>query len=107
RGGNVCFFTGNAVCWQVSFEDNGRTMRCHKELTDDDPNYMTGDRSRLTSRWVDVKRPENSLTGVGWNQGGYHRSHDMHMDGSGAYTVKRAEHWVFEGTNLKNGADFG
>ena len=109
RGGNVAFFSGNSVCWQVRFEDNGRTMRCHKESSDEDPIFMEGDRRRVTARWVDknVNRPENLLTGVGWDQGGYHRSHGMLMDGSGAYTVKRPDHWVFEGTQLKSGDSFG
>lgn len=109
NGGNAAFFAGNAVCWQVRYEDGGRVMRCHKESGDEDPIFMTGDRRKLTARWIDkfVRRPENSLTGVGWEQGGYHRSHGMHMDGSGAYTVKRAEHWAFEGTELKDGDAFG
>ena len=55
----------------------------------------------------EVGWPENSFTGVGWDQGGYHRSHGQHVDGSGAYTVRRAEHWVFEGTGLKDGDTFG
>jgi hypothetical protein len=109
NGGNAAFFAGNAVCWQVRFEEEGRVMRCHKESSDEDPIFMTGDRRKLSARWIDkyVQRPENSLTGVGWDQGGYHRSHEMHMDGSGAYTVKRADHWVFEGTELKDGDNFG
>lgn len=109
RGGNVAFFSGNSVCWQVRFEDDGRTMRCHKEASDEDPLYMTGDHRLLTTRWNHplVNRPENYLTGVGWDYGGYHRSHGMHMDGSGAYTVRRADHWVFEGTGLRDGDAFG
>ncbi|GMV84086.1 MAG: hypothetical protein AMXMBFR7_52700 [Planctomycetota bacterium] len=108
-GGNVAFMTGNAVCWQVRFEDSGRTMRCHKEASDADPLYHTEQRHLTTARWnvPPVNRPENTLTGVGWDYGGYHRSHGMHMDGSGAYTVKRANHWVYEGTGLKDGDAFG
>ena len=30
RGGNVAFFSGNTVYWQVRYEDDGRTMVCHK-----------------------------------------------------------------------------
>lgn len=108
-GGNVAFFSGNSVCWQVRFEKGGRAMRCHKEAVDEDPEYLPGRHHLLTTRWSDprVGRPENYLTGVGWNQGGYHRSHGMHTEGSGAYTVRRAEHWVFEGTGLRDGDDFG
>lgn len=28
RGGNVAFFSGNAVCWQVRSEDNGNALAC-------------------------------------------------------------------------------
>jgi hypothetical protein len=108
-GGSFALFSGNSVCWQVRFEDGGRCMRCHKEVTDDDPAYMAGDLRELTTRFnaPEVGWPENSFTGLGWDQGGYHRSHGQHMDGSGAYTVRRADHWVFEETGLKNGDSFG
>jgi hypothetical protein len=109
RGGNVVFFSGNSVCWQVRFEDAGRAIRCHKDAVDEDPLYLMGQHHLLTTRWSDprLSRPENYLTGVSWNYGGYHRSHGMHMDGSGAYTVRRADHWVFDGTGLRDGDDFG
>lgn len=108
-GGNFALFSGNSVNWQVRFEDEGRTMRCHKEVTDDDPAYMEGNLRALTTGFSapEVGWPENSFTGLGWNQGGYHLSHGQHMDGSGAYTVRRAHHWVFEGTGLRDGDTFG
>lgn len=109
RGGNVAFFSGNTVCWQVRFEEKGRAMRCHKEASDEDPLYMSGEHHLLTTRWTDphVGRPENYLTGVSWDHGGYHRSHGMYMDGSGAYTVRRPNHWVFADTGLRSGDEFG
>jgi hypothetical protein len=108
-GGNFALFSGNSVCWQVRFENGGRTIRCHKEVTDDDPAFMEGNLRALTTRFnaPEVGWPENRFTGLGWDQGGYHRSHGQHMEGSGAYTVRRADHWVFEGTGLKNGDMFG
>ena len=54
-----------------------------------------------------MKRPENTLTGVGFLWGGYHRSHGQLMNGSGAFTVHRPDHWVFAGTNLARGTEFG
>jgi hypothetical protein len=54
-----------------------------------------------------VGRPENQMTGVGFQFGGYHRSHGVLMDASGTFTVHRPEHWVFEGTKLKEGEEFG
>ena len=108
-GGNVAFFSGNTCCWQVRSEDEGRALVCWKQNYHMDPVYPTGDRTLLTSLWSHhlVGRPENELTGVGFLWGGYHRSHDQFMDGSGAFTVHRSDHWVFEGTGLKQGDEFG
>ena len=52
-------------------------------------------------------RPENELTGVGFLFGGYHRSHDQFMDGSGAFTVHRPDHWIFGDTGVVQGDEFG
>jgi hypothetical protein len=108
-GGNVAFFSGNTCCWQVRSEDGGRALACWKQSFGDDPAYMSGDHARLTSLWSHylVNRPENSLTGVGFLWGGYHRSHGQFMDGSGAYTAHRPEHWLLAGTDLKRGDPFG
>ncbi|HJZ58182.1 MAG TPA: N,N-dimethylformamidase beta subunit family domain-containing protein [Gemmataceae bacterium] len=108
-GGNVAFFSGNTCCWQVRSEDNGRALACWKQSFGDDPYYKSGNYKLLTSLWSHylVGRPENYLTGVGFLWGGYHRSHGQFMDGSGAYTAHRPDHWLFEGTGLKRGDAFG
>lgn len=109
-GGNVAFFSGNTCCWQVRSEDKGRGLVCFKQAYRADPVYKTkGDPKLFSTLWSHhlVGRPENSLTGVGFLWGGYHRSHGQYMDGSGAFTVHRPEHWLFEGTSLKRGAAFG
>ncbi len=108
-GGNVAFFSGNTCCWQVRSEENGRALACWKQSFGDDPQYRTNDHRTLTSLWSHylVKRPENMLTGVGFLWGGYHRSHEQFMDGSGSYTAHRPEHWLFAGTNLNRGDSFG
>ena len=49
----------------------------------------------------------NQLTGIGFLSGGYHKSHGQFMDGKGSYTVHRPDHWIFEGTGLKQGDEFG
>ena len=109
RGGNAAFFSGNSVCWQVRYEDGGQTMVTYKQKFEDDPVYKTGDHKLLSTLWSHplVGRPENALTGVGFPAGGYHRSHGAHMDGSGAFTVRKSDHWVFEGTSLHEGDAFG
>jgi hypothetical protein len=110
EGGNVAFFSGNTCCWQVRSEDGGRALTCWKQNYHQDPVYSArkgyGTLSTLWSHYL-VERPENTLTGVGFLWGGYHRSHGQIMDGSGAYTVHRPDHWLFEGTALKRGEAFG
>lgn len=109
EGGNAAFFSGNSVCWQVRSEDGGRALTCYKQNYHTDPVYQTRDFSTLSTAWSHhlLGRPENQLTGVGFLWGGYHRSHGQFMDGKASYTVHRPEHWVFEGTNLRIGEEFG
>lgn len=109
-GGNVAFFSGNSVCWQVRSEDGGQALTCWKQSYHSDPVYAArASYATLSSLWSHhlVKRPENQLTGVGFLWGGYHKSHGQLMDGSGAYTVHRPDHWVFTGTGLKRDDAFG
>ncbi len=103
NGGNVAFFSGNTCCWQVRSEDQGRSLTCWKQSFNSDPLFRSDDERLLSTAWSHhlVKRPENQLTGVGFLWGGYHRSHGQFMDGSGAYTIHRPEHWMLEGTGLK------
>ncbi|HCN31308.1 MAG TPA: hypothetical protein DIT64_21880 [Verrucomicrobiales bacterium] len=109
KGGNVCFFSGNTCCWQVRAEDDGRAFTCWKQNYFQDPVFKTRDHRTLSTLWSHhlLKRPETQLTGVGFLWGGYHRSHGQFMDGKAAFTVHRPEHWIFEGTGLKRGDEFG
>lgn len=108
-GGNVAFFSGNTCCWQVRTEDKGQALTCWKQNFNMDPVFKTEDRRTLSTLWSShlVKRPENTLTGVGFLWGGYHLSHGQFMDGKGAFKVHRPEHWIFAGTNLKRDEEFG
>lgn len=109
-GGNAAFFSGNTCCWQVRSEDGGRALTCWKQNYHSDPVYGARQGyALLSSLWSHhlIQRPENQLTGVGFLWGGYHRSHGQYMEGSGAYTVHRPDHWIFEGTGLKRGDQFG
>ncbi len=109
KGGNVAFFSGNSVCWQVRSEDSGRALTCYKQHYFADPVWQTGDYRTLSTAWSHhlVKRPENQLTGVGFLWGGYRKSHGQFMDDPAEYTVHRPEHWVFAGTELGRDAKFG
>lgn len=106
QGGNVAFFSGNAVYWQVRYEDAGRKMVCHKYLArTNDPVVGTNQQHLLTSIWSDpwIGRPENSTTGLSFCRGGYIRFGKGVPRSSGAYTVYRPEHWVFADTDLRYG----
>ena len=109
RGGNVAFLSGNTCCWQVRSEDGGRALTCWKQGLLQDPVFPTGDHRTLATLWSHhlLGRPENRMTGVGFLHGGYHLSHGQFMDGKGAYTVHRPDHWLFEGTGLARDAQFG
>jgi hypothetical protein len=106
RGGNVAFFGGNSLAWQVRVEDGGQTMVCHRQAAvDQDPVMETDDRSRLTSLWSDprIGRPENLTTGLSFWRGGYVRIGDAVPRSPGAYTVHRPDHWALAGTGLRYG----
>jgi hypothetical protein len=113
NGGNVAFFSGNVCWWQVRFENNNRTMVCYK--TQDDP---VPDRSLVTVNWPDapVLRPGNSMVGVGWrtpltsaaDQGaGWWDPPVIPERRLRGYTATYSSHWVFDGTGLADGDEFG
>jgi N,N-dimethylformamidase beta subunit-like protein len=108
-GGNVAFFSGNTCCWQVRSEEGGTALTSWKQWYNVDPLYRSGDHKRLSTLWSHelVGRPENQLTGVGFLFGGYHRSHGQFMEGKASYTVHHPDHWLFAGTGLKRGDEFG
>jgi hypothetical protein len=110
KGGNLAFFGGNSLTWQVRFENGGRETVCWKQAYREDPLYNPhGGSPLLSTLWSHplLNRPENQLVGAGMLFGGMHRSKGQYMDGSGAFTVYRPEHWAFSGTGLKLGEQFG
>ena len=102
-GGNVAFFSGNCLWWQVRSEDEGRALVCWKDAYEQDPLYKTEDHSLLSTYWCHrlIGRPENYLTGVSFAYGGYSRFFDQFVDSPGGYTIHRPDHWIFEGTGLQ------
>jgi hypothetical protein len=109
RGGNVAFFSGNSVCWQVRYEDDGQTMVAYKGSYERDPVFGTDNQHLLTTLWSSqlVGRPENTLTGLSFSRGGYIRMGAAVPRASGGYTVWRPDHWLFDGTDLRYGDLFG
>ncbi len=110
KGGNAAFFSGNVSCWQIRNEEKGAAFVCYKQNFRKDPLFNSeGPNPNLTTLWSHhlIGRPENKMTGVGVLFGGFHRSHGQYMDGTGAHTVHRADHWVFEKTGVKAGDEYG
>lgn len=109
QGGNIAFFSGNTACWQVRFEDAGRTMVSYKSEPERDPLFGTDQQHLVSTLWSSalVGRPENRLTGVSFSRGGYIRMGNAVPNASGGYTAWRADHWVFAGTGLYYGDQFG
>src|SRR2546422_1268663 len=104
NGGNTAFLSGNVCWWQARFEDNNRTIVCYREKAEDP---LTGsDNSRVTVNWFDdpVYRPENHMTGVSFRGGaGYWQT--CTQPRVRAFAVRFADHWVFEGTGLRDNVD--
>ncbi len=108
-GGNAAIFSGNTCYWQVRFDGEHRRMTGFKYGADDDPVVGTPNERFLTSAWVDrrIGWPEFSTTGLSFSRGGYSRYGLGVPRGSGAYTVWRPDHWLFEGTDLAYGDALG
>jgi hypothetical protein len=108
-GGNAAFFSGNTCYWQVRFEDDLRQMVGFKYGADLDPVVGTPEERLITSAWVDrrIGWPEFSTTGLSFSRGGYSRYGLGVPKASGAYTVWRPDHWVFEGADLAYGDALG
>ncbi len=109
HGGKLMIMAGNTCWWQIRFEDNFRTIVCYKDRALDPFNNITD--SLVTVNWwaQPVNNPEAKLTGVSFRHGGYVNSGSKlpHPDGYGDYAAFNTNHWVFEGTGLKEGDQFG
>ena len=93
QGGNVAFFSGNTCWWHIEFCD-------FSKCADDELHATAFIRDFMT--WK--KNPENSLTGVSYRNAGGWWTGEREPVG---YTVQNADHWVYEGTGLRNGDVFG
>jgi hypothetical protein len=106
RGGNVAIFGANTSWWQMRLADGGRTMICYRDAVAD-PAGAAGRPERSTVEWssAPVGRPENAMTGLSFRLGAgcWEPMNAMLTE---AYTVRFADHWVFEGTGLRDGELF-
>jgi hypothetical protein len=109
RGGRLAIFSGNTAFWKVRWEDEGRTLICHKwKGFEADP--VAAETPQLgTHLWShpNFARPEAQTTGLSFIFGGYHRLGLCAARGQGGYTVYRNDHWALEGCDLYYGDVFG
>ena len=85
QGGNLAFFGGNTCWWRVEFCDDVTYAR--------------------VQTWTDAGRPENTLLGVSFRNGG-ERDRDDHPVPVG-FRVQHPDSWVYAGTGLREGEVFG
>lgn len=107
-GGNLAIFGANTCWWQMRLEDGGRTMVCYRDALAD-PAAAAGRPERTTVEWssAPVCRPENAMTGLSFRLGAGCWTPSMEPMHGEEYTVRFADHWVFEGTGLADGDRFG
>jgi hypothetical protein len=95
NGGNVAFFSANTCWWRVNVEDDNTAISCDKTIHQGD--------TVESDKWHRFN-PENKLTGVSYRNGGGRWEGEREAVG---YTVQHADHWVYEGTELRDGDVFG
>lgn len=88
RGGKLMYLGGNGLNCRIEFLDNGRQMRCLNQ-------WPAG----FESRFHYQEESEANLLGVVYSDPGAMTS--------APYRVVEPGHWVFAGTDLKNGDLFG
>jgi len=108
-GGRLAIFSGNTAFWKVRWEDEGRTLICHKWKGFEADPAAADDPSLGTHLWSHptFDRPEAATTGLSFIFGGYHRLGMCAARGQGGYTVYRDRHWALEGCDLYYGDVFG
>jgi N,N-dimethylformamidase beta subunit-like, C-terminal/FlgD Ig-like domain len=108
-GRNVAFFSGNTCWWQIRFNASADQIICYKDRNLDPLNGV--DNSRVTVNWYanPVNRPENHMTGVSFRVGGYVNAGGYYpaSEGYGDYTAYNTDHWVYAGTGLVDGNEYG
>jgi hypothetical protein len=108
-GGNAAIWSGNTCYWQVRFDHEAATMTSFKYRCDEDPILATHDTHLLSGPWSDrrVGWPETRTIGLTFTRGGYSRYGLGVPRASGAFTMQRPEHWLFEGTGICYGDALG
>lgn len=92
-GGNAAFFSGNVCFWRIAVDHVRGVLSCRH------PPSASAD----ADQWW-LSEPETRLTGVSYRYGGGWWSGARDPTG---FTVVDAGHWIFAGTGLRDGDEFG
>ena len=108
-GGNLIVLSGTTCWWQVRYEDNGNTLVCYQDPALDPMTGVVDSLVTTNFRLSPVNSPENSMTGLSFIAAGYVNNGSLFpaTAGYGGYTAYNHQSWVFNGTNLMEGDDFG
>jgi hypothetical protein len=97
---NLAVFSANCAYWQVRMEPDAegrsnRVMVSYKQFAEQDPVRMTDPR-RTSGLWREkpVNMPEDRMFGI---------MYSGIPEAPAPLVVTRADHWLYEGTGLKNG----
>ena len=89
--------------------ENDSSVVCYK-IADLDPLEGIED-SLVTTNWylTPLEDPENTFTGSSWRNGGFVNFLDVlpNEQGYGDYGVFNSHHWIYSGTDLMDGDEFG
>jgi hypothetical protein len=102
RGGHLAFFSANDIYWQVRFEDGGNKMVSYKSYALSEDPMVGVDDSLVTTLWSGppVNRSAEPLQGVFYQPYSYLFERED-------FIVQDCNHFIFEGTGLRNGDALG
>ncbi|MFP5247486.1 MAG: N,N-dimethylformamidase beta subunit family domain-containing protein, partial [Thermoanaerobaculia bacterium] len=102
-GGHIAVLGGNTMWWQARLEDNGRTFVAYKDAKLDPESGHNN--VVVTVNWFNepVLRPENLLFGASFRNGGFVNENEPTVP----FTVTDVSQWVFSGTDVQPGSQFG
>lgn len=114
-GGHVFICGSNTMWWQVRLENDGRTIICYKSAGHDPLSPIAPGLATTHFFGAPLHWPENLITGVSFRNGGYsNRVSNLPNDYTMLpveqrvkWTVRDPWHWVFRGTNVQIGSEFG
>ncbi len=101
QGGNVGFFSGNTCWWRTHYSPDKTSFTCDRSNQYKD---ARSDQWYITAKYDQAVKPENTLTGVSYRNGGGAWTGEREAVG---YYVQNAKHWAYEDTKLQEGDTFG